>query len=159
MSHLPSNLCFRKSKRAFCIMSVTFAEVRKREWGKHTQRQREREVKGERGGRKGPFEQRPYPACCLGGGRAGYWKASLMLNHLKGLNSPPWASSRVLGHDPAVVTRPKTDSLPFVVTEGQPRGHNGLAWLAGAAWVVLASSEEQLEPRTQPPRGRNSPSL
>lgn len=60
------------------------------------------------------------------------WKASLMLNHLKGLNSPPWVSSRVLGHDPAVVARPKADPLPFLVTEGEPRGHNGLAWLAGA---------------------------
>jgi len=56
---LPSNLCFRKSKRAFCIMSVTLAEVRKKEWGKHTQRQEHRdrawEVKGERGGREGHF--------------------------------------------------------------------------------------------------------
>lgn len=24
MHHLPSNLCFKKSKRAFCIMSVTW---------------------------------------------------------------------------------------------------------------------------------------
>jgi len=40
ISHLPSNLCFRKSKRAFCIMSVTFAEVRKIEQRGMTGRKR-----------------------------------------------------------------------------------------------------------------------
>lgn len=49
MSHLPSNLCFRKSKRAFCIMSVTFAEVRKTRMRQtHGGRERERETHTQR---------------------------------------------------------------------------------------------------------------
>lgn len=47
ISHLPSNLCFRKSKRAFCIMSVTFAEVKKIEQGGLTGRKRSQKVRKE----------------------------------------------------------------------------------------------------------------
>lgn len=79
MSHLPSNLCFRKSKRAFCIMSVTFAEVRKTEWGKHTQR--EREVKSKKVEGKGTvIEQICYFSQSSPRGRL-LLKAFFILNH------------------------------------------------------------------------------
>lgn len=57
VSHLPSNLCFRKSKRAFCIMSVTLAEGRRLSRGMDRERKKpkgRREVSRRQGHRQEP---------------------------------------------------------------------------------------------------------
>lgn len=45
--HLPSNLCFRKSNRAFCIMSVTLSWMRKSEERRLTTERKKPKVRKE----------------------------------------------------------------------------------------------------------------
>lgn len=110
-----------------------------------------------------PTKQRPYHSYLSAGSGTGQttMNGGFHLTYLHLLSFPDWFSSRVLRGEPAVFTRPKTDSHLFF------RGQNGhqetrISWLCAQVWPVhgipewclpaVRSNQSSLgQPQARPP--------